>query len=376
MGKKWKTPEEKRELYRRIKEEIRIEDYAWEIGLSPYKPAGSRHAKLREHDSVRIDTDKNCFWRNSVPGYGKSIGKGGSVIDFALEFTEKSLAEVLTEFEKKLEERGYSWEQVKGREKRRVEETKVSEEKTEGLQLPEAAGHMRNVFAYLTRSRFLEKEVVQEFVDKKMLYQDTRNNCVFVGYDYTDLGKKTPVFGCMRGTNTERKFVRDVPGSDYEKGFFINNNSDSVVVTESVIEAMSLMSVMADQGIDFHQYSYLALSGVGKGTPLKTITEYCPEFSRYILALNHDDAGMKAIRNYAHYLRKELNVNADVKQWVPKTPGFDWNDELKQRFFNKFAPQRKSKQKQRGRQERERAEEQQRESEKAYSAYDDYELEI
>ncbi|XCP83590.1 DUF3991 and TOPRIM domain-containing protein [Roseburia hominis] len=340
MNKKWKTPEEKQELYRRIKEEIRIEDYAREIGLSPYQSAGSRHIKLREHDSVRIDADKNCFWRNSVPGMGKSVGKGGSVIDFALEFTSKSLAEVLSEFEQKLEERGYSLEQkpMYGYAKKR-KEAPATKERLEGLRLPEAAGHMRNVFAYLTRSRFISKDVVQEFVDKKMLYQDVRNNCVFVAYDYTKEGQeREPVFGCIRGTNTERKFVRDVDGSDYEKGFFIDNQSDSVVITESVIEAMSIMSVMADQGLDYHTYSYLALSGTGKGMPIKTITENCPEFSRYIFALNHDEPGLNAMKVYAKYLREELKVAGELKQWIPNTPGFDWNDELKQRFFQKFAP--------------------------------------
>lgn len=337
MGKKWHTQEEKQELYRRIKEEIKIGDYAYEIGLTPVTRTGNRYMTLREHDSVRIDMEKNCFWRNSVPGKGKSIGKGGSVIDFALEFTENSLAEILSDFESRLENREYGLNQSKSETHLQGIEKKTSKKKVEGLVLPPAASHMRNVFAYLTKSRFIEKNVVQEFVDKKMLYQDQKNNCVFVAYDYTHPDKQNePVFVAIRGTNTEHRFLGDAEGSDYEKGFYINNLSDSVIITESVIEAMSVMSVLQQRGMDYHEYNYLALSGTGKGEPIKTITEQCPKFERYIFAMNNDKAGILATKKYAEFLRNELKVESELKSWRPKTAGFDWNDELKKNFFDRF----------------------------------------
>ena len=42
---------------------------------------------------------------------------------------------------------------------------------------------MRKVFAYLTKSRFINQEIVQDFVTQHMLYQDLKGNCVFVSYD-------------------------------------------------------------------------------------------------------------------------------------------------------------------------------------------------
>lgn len=39
---------------------------------------------------------------------------------------------------------------------------------------------MRNIFAYLTKNRCIDPEIVQEMVDRKFLYQDQRHNCVFV----------------------------------------------------------------------------------------------------------------------------------------------------------------------------------------------------
>lgn len=331
---KWKTQEEKQEFYRRIKEEIKIVDYAYEIGLTPKFTAGNKYVSLREHDSVRIDPNRNCFWRNSRMGITiNSVGKGGSIIDFAMEFTDKNLAEVLQEFEEKLEGRMYERTSSVS-----SAQAKIQEQKSEaGLHLPVQGTHMRNVFAYLTQSRFIDKAVVQEFVDHKMLYQDQRGNCVFVAYDYTDPDKtNVPVFGAIRGTNTERRFLRDAEGSDYQKGFFINNHSDSLIVTESVIEAMSVMSVLKEKGLDYHSYSYLALSGTGKGQALESVIEHNPTFSQYIFALNNDKAGLEATKLYARYLRNELQVEGRLKQWIPQTPGYDWNNELKRIFYEKF----------------------------------------
>ena len=70
-------------------------------------------------------------------------------------------------------------------------------ETTEGLQLPEKDSHMRNVFAYLIKTRKIMPEVVQDWVDRKYLYQDTHKNCVFVGYDLEN--QENVVFACRTG---------------------------------------------------------------------------------------------------------------------------------------------------------------------------------
>lgn len=67
-----------------------------------------------------------------------------------------------------------------------------------------------------------------------------------------------------RGTNTEKRFVADVENSDYEHGFYINNGSEKLIVTESVIDAMSIMSILKAKGIDYKSYDYLPLAGAAK----------------------------------------------------------------------------------------------------------------
>ena len=62
---------------------VPIIDFASRKGFTLFRVG--RYYSLAEHDSVRIDNEKNCFWRNSV-FFGKGSGGAGSIIDFALEF--------------------------------------------------------------------------------------------------------------------------------------------------------------------------------------------------------------------------------------------------------------------------------------------------
>ena len=57
-----------------------------------------KYFTLKEHDSVMIDPERNCFWRNSIGGgYGKTA-YGGSVIDFAKHFSGRTMREIMVDF--------------------------------------------------------------------------------------------------------------------------------------------------------------------------------------------------------------------------------------------------------------------------------------
>ena len=124
-----------------------------------------------------------------------------------------------------------------------------------------------------------------------MLNHDQRGNCVFVSYDETG----NPVFANLRGTLTEKRFLGDLPGSDYQKGFYISNGSDKEIVTESVIDAKSIMSILKGQGKDYKQYDYLPLSGTDKHESLLTLLDKTPK-KEVLLALDHDNAGVKRMQ--------------------------------------------------------------------------------
>ena len=62
---------------------IPVTDLAERLGYTLVKRG--RYYSLREHDSVMIDVQKNCFWRNSRFAKGFK-GGAGSTIDFIMEF--------------------------------------------------------------------------------------------------------------------------------------------------------------------------------------------------------------------------------------------------------------------------------------------------
>lgn len=290
------------------KVEVAIVDIAKYIGYTP-KRIGSYYS-LKEHDSVRIDPRKNLFVQNST-------GKGGSVVDFVMTFNDMTYKEAMDLL------REYSGERVPDtkRSSKQVAEAK-DEEKTATLKLPERDNNMKNVFAYLTKTRCIDYAIVKEMVDRKMLYQDIRKNCVFVSYE-----DDRPVFACMRGTNTYRKFIGDVSGCDYTHSFFINNGGTNLIVSESVIDAMSIMDIFHHDGIEYRQFDYLCLSGVGKyENPLKKWLK-SGKYEQVLLCLDSDEAG----KNGAEEMKKML---AEFRPGLPVTytppaSGKDYNDFLK-----------------------------------------------
>lgn len=308
-----RVQEEKPDIYDRIKDEVSIVDYARESGYT-VKRVG-RYYTLREHDSVRLDPARNCYWQNSVVGRNGK-GEGGSVIDFAQRFVHNgNLHFALKELTARVG--GHAPE------RNIIRKTEPQTRKMLELELPERGKDMHRAYAYLTQTRCIDQDIVQDFVNRKMLYQDTRGNCVFVSRDPE--GK--PVFANFRGTLSNKKFLGDVPGSDYSKGFYIDNGADKLILTESVIDAMSVMSILHGQGLDYKQYDYLPLSGATKQDAVIHHLQQKP-MQEILLALDHDLAGVKNMQGiHDRLLDSGLNLEeGQVTYHVPTEK--DWNADL------------------------------------------------
>ena len=285
---------------------ISIVEYAEEIGFHPYKIG--HYYSLKEHDSVRIDPDKNIFVQNST-------GSGGSVIDFAMTFQGLDLKHAI---------RTLGVRTASNHEKTEPEQ-EIRKEKLVDLKLPEKDSIMRNIFAYLIKTRGIDQAIVQEMVQRKALYQDIHKNCVFVSRD--DSGK--PMFASIRGTNTYKKFVADAFGCDYSYGLFLPNGGDRLIVTESAIDAMSVMDLLEISGMDHKKYDYLALSGCGKTEVIEThLRNHRNHDYRIVdLCLDNDEAGKRAANTLAVRI-KEIS-KAAVYTELPGNEK-DYNDVLKQ----------------------------------------------
>lgn len=310
------------ELMDLIKQQIQITDYARENGYTLVR--AGRYYSLKEHDSVRIDPNRNCYWQNSVAGR-TGIGKGDSIIGFAKDFVHHGdLHEALKELSGRVRGMTYS----PGALPAAREEIK----KYDSPQLPPRGENMHRMFAYLTKSRYVDPDIVQEFVNWKMLYQDQRGNCVFVGRNLN--GKAETA--CLRGTLSDVRFTGEIEGSDARKGICLRNHAEKVIVTESVIDSMSVMSILKEQGVDLKTYDYLSLNGVGKAEALYHLLKEEPK-AEILLALDRDLGGVKAMKQISKTLQNTYGIADEKISFHVPHQKKDWNEELTEKM-KKFQP--------------------------------------
>ena len=294
--------------------EIPITDYAERCGYTLVRK-GRRYVSLAEHDSVMIDTERNCFWRNSVFKIGQK-GGAGSIIDFAMEFQglerDKALRELAVMY-------GIEGDKAPTqREYKPIPKTANVKKKREpgDLDLPPKAKNANEVFHYLNKVRKIDLSVIKYFIAKDMLYQDAKhNNCVFV----------TDKFGCVRSTG-EKRFMLDLEGCDYNECFFFrpSKSATTLVVTESVIDVMSVMTQFAKEGKRYTDYSYLALSGVNKLESLFYHIEREKDINHIMLAFDNDEKGRMAFMSAVDGLGK-ITFEGDVEDYSAPSEK-DWNE--------------------------------------------------
>lgn len=294
------------DLLQAIKQDIRITEFAQSRGYTLLR-AGSQ-ITLKEHDSVRIDPDKNLFIRNA------DRRTAGSVIDFAMWVDGLDMRGAIHELRSML---------TYGPDYQPRPHAAYRKPMKRKLNLPQAAKEKYSrVYAYLHKTRCIDNAVITQLMKRKLLYEDDRHNCVFVGYDYD--GK--PAFATKRSTMTRVSYRGDAAGSRKDVSFFVNNKAPALFVTEAPIDAMSIMTLLLANGRDPTDFSYLALCGVADKALVYHMSR--PEnqsICRIYLATDHDDAGNTARQT----LRKSLLNLGYEGQIIDKIPTEkDWNEDL------------------------------------------------
>jgi hypothetical protein len=290
-----------------------IVDYANILGLEPQR-IGKKYYTLKHHDSVRINPLTNTFIRNSN-------GAHGDIIDFARHFENKNFDEAFRDLSRLVGEESPNPSTYSSYRPIAAEKEKLSGRKLE-LPTPDIASKNRNVYAYLIKTRGIDKGVVDMMIRNRHLYQDTHRNCVFVSYN--EEGQAD--FACQRGTNTHKRFVADVRGCNYDNCFYLDNHADTMIVTESVIDSMSVMTVMQQYGRDLGRYNYLALSGTQKYAAVRGWLERRPEIKSVVLAVDNDQGGLSAVADIWNDL-DQMGWQGKRIEYLPPTQK-DWNAEL------------------------------------------------
>lgn len=302
-------------ICQRIRDNIPIQDYAASRGFQIerkgkyYKIAGEKNNS--DFSSVMINSETNRYKHYSVDKTPRSI------IDFVMELDSCDESTAINTLKPLIDT--YDLETATVVEKAH---TSKRDNQISQMTLPERADSVKNVYAYLTKTRCINKDIVDHFIYNDNLYQDDHNNCVFVRYDRQ--GK--PTFCSKRGTNTYKRFVWDHPANDYNHCFFIDNGADTLIVNEAIIDTMSVMSIMQDRDRQISDYSYVDLSGTAKWEAVINILKENPVIQHVILACDNDNAGFTAMDK----IKKSINENfANVKttDFLPKTEN-DWNAQL------------------------------------------------
>jgi len=245
--------------------------------------------------------------------YDHSAESGGYAIDFVKQFYDLSFPEAVT-----MLLGGEQGEAYRPAEKRKLEVKKP-------FALPKPHSDMRRAYAYLVKTRLIDREVVSFFAKAKLLYESCEkskdgtkeyHNAVFVGIDETGTARHAH----KRGLYTEGiGFKGNVDACDPRYSFHWIGESDTLYVFEAPVDMLSFITLHPE---DWQQHSYVALCGVG-GQAMMWMLEQYPELQKVSLCLDNDAAGHKA----SERLKNQLSEKGYFSQRII-SQGKDWNDDL------------------------------------------------
>ena len=185
------------------------------------------------------------------------------------------------------------------------------------FQLPPRNDRMSRVFSYLLLTRGIDKDVLFEFVRKKMIYESAYyHNAVFVGYDLNGILRHAH----KRGTVTSNSYKGNVAGSQPEFSFHWHGTSDKIFLFEAPIDMLSFISMHKE---NWKSHSYAASCSVSDRVLFQCLKDN-PNIKNVFLCFDNDEAGQTANKRIADKLNS-MNIRNEIL--IPNYK--DWNEDLK-----------------------------------------------
>jgi len=256
---------------------------------------------LTEHPSLKISNGK-WYWFSHRTG-------GASALDFLCTVRDYSFLDAVETLSKG---------QIRASPPTMPTNTPPPTPKT--LVMPPAYRSNALVMAYLINRRGISRDVVDRCLALRILYEDTRHNCVFIGRDENREAR----YISLRGTAGE--FKGEAQGSDKRYGFALPpaKISSHLVITESAIDALSLATLSGRNYGDTH---YLSLGGTAPAAALRYLDAHT-EITSVSLCLDNDAAGIAGATTLAAQINERYAAR-DVSVYnVPPENGKDYNEEL------------------------------------------------
>ena len=181
---------------------------------------------------------------------------------------------------------------------------------------PKLSKNMHRTFAYLIKTRKIDADIVQHFVNEKKIFEtEEYHNVAFCGYD--EKGEMKQMH--LRSTLPGNRFFMDIDGSDKQYYFrHIGTNSD-VYVFEAPIDMLSYITMNKE---NWQESSYVCLGGVAIDA-LKNVLSTNEQISKVYMCVDRDDAGNKTVKR----IGDELNeMGYEWERILPENK--DWNEDL------------------------------------------------
>ena len=267
--------------------QVDLLEYAKSLGME-FETRGRNNTFYQKGHSLNITRSKNMYYRFST-------GKGGNVINFAMEQNGWTFQQAV---------RSLCGEEIqKSVPKQTYIPAKQIPEHKEKMILPKANSDARRAFAYLVKTRHIDSQIVTQLMREHKIYENDKHSCVFVGFDKNGQAG----YASVRSTYTMGNSYRgDVKNSDKRHCFTLNGKSDSVYVFEAPIDVMSHATLTKVSGWDWQEDWRIALGGVSD-LGLQQFLSLHPEIKNIHFATDNDEQGKKVLEN-------EYNTDGTIKK--------------------------------------------------------------
>lgn len=336
-----------RELAKQIDQRYPILEVIKEAGLHLERNSSTTYT-TREHDSLIIHPDRNRFYWNSKGEMNGPVRLYQLLMQKDFMQTVETLSQRIgtlplidrpAEHAKKAKN-VHEWNGALDAHKKLWQEMDRHQCQNSNL---------KETFAYLTKTRKIDPEIVQTFIDSGMLYQgkDAKGHpmAFFVGRNEFGLINSS----CFRAVYSNSKFKGDLSGCDYERGWFFEpsknlsvvnpqatpnsckkmfDTSKMLLVFESQIEMMSYMTILKESGFNWRNYAYLSCGSINKN---QCVDQTCALYGyKKVVMMFNNDRGKERNpgKEMAEQVQKRLldqGLSADLH--LPRDAN-DWNDTL------------------------------------------------
>lgn len=190
---------------------------------------------------------------------------------------------------------------------------------------------LKRVYAYLCNTRHIDRDIVSNFIKRRLVALDGKNNLCFLTYRENDVIAVT-----KKGTNPSKPFKQNLVKELHTAFFYApksaKNSYTDVYVFESCIDLMSFLTLVKRKEVERppEHSCFITLNGVGTVFLDKVLYEH-KEIEHIHLCLDNDYVGMNATDKYIRYnMQRDIIDHKPVLTAYSTENGYvkDWNEML------------------------------------------------